>query len=69
MKMCVFKVSVTFFFPNLFNSPYECPPEPVHTVCVIADVFISPGYLACGHTFCICVPTSVSEYFFLCHCS
>lgn len=36
MKMCVFKVSITFFFTNLFNSLYECPLEPVYIVCVIA---------------------------------
>lgn len=36
MKMCVFKVSITFFFTNLFNALYECPLEPVYVVCVIA---------------------------------
>lgn len=36
MKMCVFKVSITFSFTNLLNSLYECPLEPVYIVCVIA---------------------------------
>lgn len=36
MKMCVFKVSITFFFTNLFNALYECPLEPIYVVCVIA---------------------------------
>lgn len=41
----------------------------LHSLCYCRICPLHPGYLAYGHTFCICVPTSVFEYFFLCHCS